>query len=68
MLHPALTKDATAIRLCGMLSIWNALQASRGGVDRSSLNACVVNIGMWDGVCRLKLGSWTLAVAHIVSI
>ena len=41
--------------------------ASGGRFDRSSLNVFDVNIGMWDGVFRLKLGSWTSAIAHIVS-
>ena len=26
-----------------------------------------MNFGTWDGVFRLKLGSWTSAIAHIVS-
>ena len=58
-------KVATAIKLWGILSTRNALQAVGGSFDRSSLNVFVVNIGMWDGVFRLKLGSWTSAVAHI---
>ena len=45
------------------------MQASGGSFDRSSLNGFVVivNIGMWGGVFRLKLGSWTSAVAHIAT-
>ena len=61
------TKVATATKLCGMVSTWNALQASGGFFDRSSLNVFVVNSGMLDGVFRLKLGSWTLTTSHIVS-
>ena len=50
-----------------MLSTLNALQATIGSFDTSNLNVFVVNIGMCDGVFRLKLGSWTLTTSHIVS-
>ena len=50
-----------------MLSTWNALQAAGGSLDRRSLNVLVVNMGMCDGVFRLKFGSWTSAIAHTAS-
>ena len=43
------------------------MQAAGGSFDRRSLSVFVVNIGMWDGVLRLKFGSCILAVVLAVS-